>query len=62
MPEQQPKTQPRRSKATNVTLDEVALEIFAKLYLDTSGRTARHLAEKSFEAAKSFLEVAKEQK
>lgn len=46
----------------NVTVDEVALQLFAKLYMDTAGRDPVFLIGKSFDLAEKFVEVAAERK
>lgn len=44
--------------AAGLTVEEVALHIFSKLFIDTAGRTPLHLAERAFEVAEVFKEVA----
>lgn len=48
----EPATSPSRS------LDDDAFQIFVKLFMDSAGRTPQHLAERAFEAAEAFAEVA----
>lgn len=40
------------------SLDDDAFQIFVKLFMDSAGRTPQHLAERAFEAAEAFAEVA----
>lgn len=54
-----PEVAPLQSEATaGLTVEEVALHIFSKLFIDTAGRTPLHLAERAFEVAEVFKEVA----
>ena len=46
------------TQSVSVTIEEVAMQIFVKSYMDTAGKTKIHLAEKSFEAAEAFVQVA----
>ncbi len=55
----QPKSGPPViAAAVSVTVEQVAVQIFVKLYMDTAGRTPIHIAEQSFKAAEAFVDVA----
>ena len=64
-----PPTPPRKfaeqmvpAQSVSVTVEEVALKIFSRIYMDTAGRTSKHLANRAFEAAEDFMEVARSRK
>lgn len=45
-------------QSVTVTIDEVAMRIFTRIYMDTAGRKTEHLANSAFDAAEKFIEVA----
>lgn len=49
-------------QSVTVTVDEVAMRIFTRIYMDTAGRKTEHLANSAFDAAEKFIEVAESRK
>lgn len=50
------------AQSVSVTVDEVAMQIFIKTYMDTASYDSEHLTNKAFDAAEKFVEVAKSRK
>lgn len=50
------------SQSVSITVDEVAMRIFTRIYMDTAGKTTEHLANSAFDAAEKFIEVADSRK
>lgn len=42
----------------SVSVEDRAFEIFVKTYMDTAGKTTEFLANRAFEVAEAFVEVA----
>ncbi len=57
-----PTQQMTPTQSVTVTVDEVAMRIFTRIYMDTAGRTPVHLANSAFDAAETFIEVAESRK
>lgn len=45
-----------------ISVDDIASQLFCKLYLDNSGRTPEHIAARAYEAAEAFVEYSKTRK
>lgn len=50
------------AQSVSVTVDEVAMRIFTRIYMDTAGRKTEHLANNAFDAAETFIEIAESRK
>ncbi len=50
------------NQSVSITVEEAALRIFSRIYMETAGRTSEHLANSAFDAAEKFIEVAEERK
>lgn len=49
-------------QSVSITVEEVALQLFSRIYMETAGRTSKHLAKSAFDAAEVFIEVAESRK
>ena len=49
-------------RSISVTVDEVAMRIFTRIYMDTAGLKTEHLANSAFDAAEKFIEVSRSRK
>jgi len=45
-----------------VTVERIAADIFVKMFMDTSQKTKRYMAEQSLDAAEVFVKAASERK
>jgi hypothetical protein len=61
MPAKTP-TKANESTSRDELVMDVAKDIFAKIYMDTSGRKPAYMAERAFEAAAAFAAMADEYK
>ena len=50
------------AQIVSITVEEAALRIFSRIYMDTAGRKSEHLANSAFDAAEIFIKVAEDRK